>query len=190
MPGFFASLRGRRKALRALAADEVWAWVEGGLAWVPGRSGRLLRGVAYRPFVRSDGFLDVAEFTHLRSPRGLACGRGVSIGRGSQLTCGGGLSIGRDVMIAQHVIIVTNGHVFDDRGAPMRAQGLFEKPVVIEDDVWIGAGARVMPGVRIGRGAIVAAGAVVTADVEPYAIVGGIPARRISERPAGAPEHA
>ncbi|WP_309025292.1 DapH/DapD/GlmU-related protein [Pelagicoccus sp. SDUM812002] len=49
-------------------------------------------------------------------------------------------------------------------------------PIVVEDDVWIGAGAILLPGVRIGRGAIVAAGAVVTKDVPAFARVGGVPA--------------
>ncbi|WP_262230549.1 DapH/DapD/GlmU-related protein [Stenotrophomonas maltophilia] len=63
--------------------------------------------------------------------------------------------------------------------------------LVIEDDVWVGFGAIVLSGVRIGRGSIIAAGAVVTKDVEPYSIVGGNPARKISQRlpDASIPEH-
>ena len=65
----------------------------------------------------------------------------------------------------------------------MVRQGLLTKgPVVIGDDVWIGAGVRVLDGVRIGSGAIVGAGAVVTSDVAPNTIVAGVPARQISER--------
>ncbi|HYC21794.1 MAG TPA: acyltransferase [Candidatus Bathyarchaeia archaeon] len=52
-----------------------------------------------------------------------------------------------------------------------------DAPVVIEDDVWVGARAIVLKGVKVGRGAIVAAGAIVTRDVAPYAIVAGAPAR-------------
>lgn len=55
-------------------------------------------------------------------------------------------------------------------------------PVIIEDDVWIGRNAIVLPGVTIKKGAVVAAGAVVTKDVEPYVIVGGIPAKEIKKR--------
>ena len=54
--------------------------------------------------------------------------------------------------------------------------------VVIGHDVWIGHGAIILPGVKIGHGAVVAAGAVVAKDVEPYAIVAGVPARRIKWR--------
>jgi acetyltransferase-like isoleucine patch superfamily enzyme len=56
------------------------------------------------------------------------------------------------------------------------------KPVVVEDDVWLGADAVVLPGVRVGRGAVVAAGAVVTHDVPAYAIVAGVPARLVRRR--------
>ena len=58
-----------------------------------------------------------------------------------------------------------------------------DAPVVIEDDVWIGAGAIVLPGVTVGRGSIVAAGAVVTRSIEPHTIVAGVPARQIGQIP-------
>jgi maltose O-acetyltransferase len=59
---------------------------------------------------------------------------------------------------------------------------LLMREVVIEEDVWIGAHAIIMPGVTIGRGAVVGAGAVVTTDVEPRAIVVGVPAKVLKFR--------
>jgi maltose O-acetyltransferase len=71
---------------------------------------------------------------------------------------------------------------------PMVLQGRVRRPpTVIEDDEWIGTRALIMPGVRVGRGAIVGAGAVVTRDVDPFTVVGGVPARLIRRRD-GAPE--
>lgn len=55
------------------------------------------------------------------------------------------------------------------------------RPVIIEDDVWIGAKASVLPGVTIGRGSIVGVGSVVNADVPPFTVVGGVPARPIKK---------
>lgn len=92
------------------------------------------------------------------------------------------IEIGEKVMIADQVSIRDTGHVFSDTGTAMKDQGITTSPVCIEDDVWIGHGAIVLKGVRIGRGSIVAAGAVVARDVEPYTIVGGVPAKPIGVR--------
>ncbi|HEV7265850.1 MAG TPA: acyltransferase [Falsiroseomonas sp.] len=94
----------------------------------------------------------------------------------------GGLRIGNYVRIATHTVMIPANHVFDDPGAPITRQGLRMQGITIEDDVWIGAGVRVLDGVTIGRGAVIAAGAVVNRDVPPLAIFGGVPARRIGWR--------
>lgn len=94
-----------------------------------------------------------------------------------------GASIGDFVMLAPGVAIHSRSHRHDRKDVPMVLQGEEEpRPPVIEDDVWIGRNAVILPGVRIGRGALVGAGAVVTKDVEPGAIVGGVPARLIRYR--------
>jgi acetyltransferase-like isoleucine patch superfamily enzyme len=103
----------------------------------------------------------------------------------------GGLTIGNFVRIATHCVVVPANHVFDDPGAPITKQGLIKKGVTIDDDVWIGAGARILDGIKIGKGSVIAAGAVVNTDVRPYTIVGGVPAREIGLRGGGPPpEHA
>lgn len=93
----------------------------------------------------------------------------------------GGIDIGADVSISPNVMILTAQHDLNDP----RFRYVSAK-VVIEDHVWIGARATIMPGVTLGRGAVVAAGAVVTRDVEPLTVVGGVPARPIAVRNAGA----
>lgn len=87
------------------------------------------------------------------------------------------ITIGDRVLIAPHVTITTTGHpVHPDA----RADGSqFSAPVHIGDDVWIGSGAQIMPGLTIGRGSVVAAGAVVTRHVPEMVVVGGTPARII-----------
>ena len=91
--------------------------------------------------------------------------------------------IGSDVLMGPEVIILHRQHGSRRTDVPMREQSVEEfEPVVIEDDVWIGTRAIIMPGIRIGKGAIVAAGAVVTKDVKPYDIVAGVPARYIKSR--------
>jgi maltose O-acetyltransferase len=90
-----------------------------------------------------------------------------------------GVHIGARTMIASHVAITTATH---DQTAPHMNRTLIEEPVVIENDVWIGAHAIILSGVTVGEHAIVAAGAVVREDVKPYSIVAGIPAREIRLR--------
>jgi len=94
----------------------------------------------------------------------------------------GGLKIGNGVRVATGVVIIPANHNFQDRELPIWKQGLSMKGIVIEDDIWIGAGAIILDGVRIGKGSVVAAGAVVTHEVPPYQVVAGVPARKIKER--------
>ncbi len=93
-----------------------------------------------------------------------------------------GMKLGNFVMVGPHVLFATVHHGLDDWKSPMIFQEASEKEIVIEDDVWIGAKATILGGVTIGRGAVIAAGSVVTKDVEPYAIVGGVPAKIIRYR--------
>jgi maltose O-acetyltransferase len=87
------------------------------------------------------------------------------------------IRIGNDVMMGPDVLIFRRNHSFDDVDIPMRLQGYKDTlPVVIEDDVWLGARVIILPGIRIGKGAIIGAGAVVTKDVPPYAVCAGNPA--------------
>ena len=93
------------------------------------------------------------------------------------------LKVGKDVMMGPDVMIVGENHKFDRTDIPMRLQGYEKfKPVRIEDDVWIGTRAIILPGLTIGKGAIIAASAVITKDVPPYAICAGNPARIIKFR--------
>ncbi len=90
--------------------------------------------------------------------------------------------IGKKCLISYDVIIRTDMHNFDLKDVPIIEQGNNYKDIVIGDNVWIGYGAYIMPGINIGEGAIIGARAVVTHDVEPFTIVAGVPARAISKR--------
>jgi acetyltransferase-like isoleucine patch superfamily enzyme len=108
-------------------------------------------------------------------------GARTSIGFHTFLYASSGITVGADCMIAPFVYLVDSDHGVR-RDVLMNRQSNIARPIVIGDDVWIGAKAVVLAGVTIGQGAIVAAGAVVNQDVEPYAIVGGVPARKLGER--------
>lgn len=179
-PQVFRRSGGRRGS--EVVREEVWFWIEGLLGWLPGRVGRLVRSVCYRPFVASAGALDVESHTHIRMPWRLTCGRQVSIGRGCQLTCTETITLGDDVLLGPGVLLVSNNHEWADPDRHIRDQGLRGAPITVGDDVWIAANVVVLPGVTIGHGAVVAAGAVVREDVPANAVVAGVPARVVSWR--------
>lgn len=110
-------------------------------------------------------------------PPGVSIGEDTIIGDHAFLDGRAPLTIGNHVDIASQVLIYNSQHdVHDPNFSPV------SKPVVIEDYVFIGPRAIILPGVKIGKGAVVAAGAVVTKDVPEFAIVGGVPATIIGER--------
>ena len=90
--------------------------------------------------------------------------------------------IGENCLLSYNIHIRTDMHGYKSKNMLINQQGYTEKDVVIEDDVWIGFGAQIMPGVTIRRGSVIGAGAIVTHSTEPYCVYGGVPAKKISER--------
>lgn len=111
------------------------------------------------------------------------CARGISIGDNSvinsrcRLDTRGNITIGKNVSISQEVIILTADHDINSPDFSGR-----NKAVVINDYVWIGTRAMILPGINIGKGAVVAAGAIVTKNVEPFTLVAGVPAKFVKRR--------
>lgn len=91
----------------------------------------------------------------------------------------GPVRIGHHVNLAQGVVVTALNHTFEDGKKRIDEQGIATLPIVIKDDVWIGANATILPGVTIGTHSIIAAGAVVTKDVPPHVLVAGVPAKVI-----------
>ena len=132
-----------------------------------------------------------AELTGRPTPEGFAlfppfnsdCGKNIHLGENVFINSGckfqdqGGIYIGDRSLIGHNVVLATLNHSLD----PAKRSSLEPAPIHIEEDVWIGSNATVLPGVRIGRGAVVAAGAVVTKDVPAMTIVGGVPAKPIKK---------
>ena len=110
---------------------------------------------------------------------GIKIGKDCLVGEYSVIRGQGGVTIGDRVYTSPFTQIIAVNHVFDDPKRPFIHQGITAEGIVIEDDVWLGAGAVITDGVRVGKGAVVAAGAVVTKDVPPHTVVGGVPARII-----------
>lgn len=128
--------------------------------------------------VMHGAILHVYNFRDMKQS-GIKIGRDSLIGEYSVIRGQGGVSIGDRVYTSPFTQIIAVNHVFDDPNRPFVEQGITAEGIVIEDDVWLGAGAIITDGVRVGKGAVIAAGAVVTKDVLPNTVVGGVPAKLI-----------
>lgn len=109
--------------------------------------------------------------------RKIKIGANTPIGRRSYIDGRAQLTIGENVSISPDVQIITAQHDINDPSFK-----LIKAPVTIEDYVWIGTRALILPGIHVGKGAVIAAGAVVTRDVPPFTVVGGVPAKPIKKR--------
>jgi acetyltransferase-like isoleucine patch superfamily enzyme len=137
------------------------------------------------------------------SNRGIRIGDGVFLGRGTILSCkdgdidlgdhtnigfhsevfsGSSVTVGRHGLFAAYTYLVGGGHEFESTGAPVVEQARTSIGIVLGDDVWLGAGAKVLDGVRIGSRVAVGAGAVVTQDLPDGVVAVGVPARVLRER--------
>jgi acetyltransferase-like isoleucine patch superfamily enzyme len=111
-------------------------------------------------------------------------GEDVSFGPGCQIyEPRGGLTIGNHCMIGGGTLISGVNHGYARFDIPMRNQTASFRPVELEDDVWIGMGVKLLPGIRIGTGSIIGAGSVVTDDIPPFSIAMGIPCKVTKQRP-------
>ena len=162
-------------------------WIEevigGGLRSLPGFTPLLMRDWFYRRMFkklgRSSLFYTGVRITH---SYGIRAGESLAINSGALIDGRGGLTFGDHVMVGPYVVIVTSDHDYQQTDQPMMRVDHVMQPVIIGNDVWIGAQAVISAGVTIGDGAVVAAGAVVTEDVANWAVVGGVPAKVIRMR--------
>lgn len=127
--------------------------------------------------------VEIKEYTILQIFDGI-----IKIGKNTQVNpftviYGGDIFIGDNVLNAPHCMIAAGNHDYIQTDLPMRFAGNLTKgPIIIGDDVWIGANSTITDGVKIGKGAVIAANSCVNCDVEEYSIYGGVPARKIGSR--------
>jgi maltose O-acetyltransferase len=144
--------------------------------------------VTGRPRVKNEGRLVVGDDTHLRSivatlelyvapGAEMILGRSVHLNSGNTFAAFSRIELGDRVEVAPHVTIYdTTFHDLYERHVMPQP-----RPVIIEDDVWLGTKSTILPGVTIGRGAVVVAHALVTRDVEPFSVVSGVPAQPVAQ---------
>ncbi len=144
--------------------------------------------VTGRPRIRNEGRLVIGDNTHLRSivatlelyvapGATMILGQSVHLNSGNIFAAFSRVELGDRVEVAPHVTIYdTTFHDLYERHVMPEP-----RPVIIEDDVWLGTKCTILPGVRIGRGAVVVAHALVTRDVEPFSVVSGVPAQKVAQ---------
>lgn len=102
---------------------------------------------------------------------GLSIGENSSIGPGGFIGCAGKVQINKNVMIGPNVTIIAENHHFHSTNKSIKDQGVYQKGIVIHDDVWIGANVTILDGVTIYSGAVIGAGTIVTKDVPANTIL-------------------
>ncbi|MDF2553869.1 MAG: hexapeptide repeat-containing transferase [Chryseobacterium sp.] len=147
---------------------------------IKNRINRLYIKVYKIPFKQfgNNNYIDFPVKIH--GQENISIGNNCSINSFVHIWGSGGVNIGNDVLIASHVSITSLTHEYTEDS--IRYAPIVSKPVILEDDVWIGTGAIILPGIKIGKSAVVGAGSVVTKDVPDYAIVVGNPAKILKMR--------
>lgn len=160
-----------------------------------GRRVRIDRGLRIRPYrgdggglcIKLRGYNQIGRYTTFQGAGTIEFGPNSRSHSHCLFDATERITIGSNTLIADFVSIRDADHTFTLPGVLLRDQPIAASPVIVGADVWLGHAVTVLRGVTIGDGAIVAAGAVVTKDVPPNAVVGGIPARTIGNRPGSAP---
>ena len=149
------------------------------LRHVPTKLGIILRYILLRTLLEKAGDnIVIFDGVFLFTLEKMNIGSHVSIHELCYIDASGGLTIGNEVAIAHNVTIMTTNHDFKQPGFIKDAPNLMES-VVIGDDVWIGAGARILAGVHIGNHSVIGAGSVVNRNIPENCLAVGVPAKVI-----------
>jgi acetyltransferase-like isoleucine patch superfamily enzyme len=155
-----------------------------------------LAGNLHLEVARGQGSITFADRTYLGwgsyvntwVPGGyVRVGQGTWIGAGSQIWGHEGVEIGARCAIAPGLLVVPYQHEFGDPTRPIVEQGGASGKVVVEDDVYLGMGVRLLADLTIGRGSVVGAGSVVRRSLPPYSVAAGVPARVLRDRRVSRP---
>ena len=159
----------------------IYFTIYGIVKYIPSPIGDYLRFLFTFPFLKKAGHFRAYEGVTFWYPYRTKIGSRVTLNEWVYLSGYGGLEIGINVSIGHRTSIVTTNHGMS-KDQLIKDQKLIGHKTVIADDVWIGANVVILSGVNIGEGAVIAASSLVNKDVKPYEIVGGVPAKKISDR--------
>lgn len=165
---------------------EIYVWLEALFRGVPGVWGIWLRRANYKSRFRKCGKnFRIGIGSRIQQPKAIYIGNNVSLNDYAWIAANqknGEIFIGDNTIVGPRCILHSGNHIYSAPQIPIQKQGYKFAQIHIGKDVWLGSNVTVLQGVEIGDGAVVAAGSVVVKNVEPFTIVGGIPAKKIKER--------
>jgi maltose O-acetyltransferase len=162
---------------------EVEGWLFALFGWMPGMVGFVVRHLIVKILAKSvGGFCWIQPRVSIVHASKLSVGTFLGVNSGSYINAIGGITLGNHVLIGSNVTISSGRHPIEGQNPPIFARETIPLPITIEDDVWIAAGAVIMPGVTLRKGTVVGANAVVTKDTDEYSVVVGAPARKVKTR--------
>jgi acetyltransferase-like isoleucine patch superfamily enzyme len=177
----------REKLANADAGELIFSQVEAIAFWLvgglPGAIGFAARSLAYKLlFKHLGGMAWVQHGVTIVYANRLRVGRNFGCNSGTYINAIGGITMGDHVLLGSNVTISSGKHPIEGAEPPVFARPVEPLPIVIEDDVWIGAGAVIVPGVTLAKGTVIGANAVVTKDTEAYGVYAGAPACMLRSR--------
>lgn len=182
MPTFLRS-KFKSTSFFELLIGELEALVVGLVGGIPTVVGMLIRNVLYRMLgMKIKGFCWIQPRVTIVNLRRLRVGRHFGCNSGAYINAIGRIEMGDDVLIGSNVTISSGKHPIEGRDTSVFSRPAIPMQIKFGNDVWIGAGASVLPGVEVAEGTVVGANSVVTKDTESYSVVVGAPARVVRFR--------
>jgi len=162
---------------------EIESLVFGIFCMIPTTLGVFLRAIACKfLFKKSQGFSWIQPRVIIIHSDRIITGENLGINSGTYLNGIGGIDIGNNVLIGPNVTISSGKHTIEGKFPSIFSRASVPQKIIIKDDVWIGSGAVILPGVTIAKGSVIGANAVVISDTEEYSINVGAPSRKVRSR--------
>lgn len=151
--------------------------------WMPTLFGMAMRNAVYRILgMKIKGFCWIQPGVTIVNLSRLRVGKNFGCNSGTYINAIGGIRMGNDVLIGSNVTISSGKHEIEGRETSVFSRPALPMPIIFGNDIWLGAGVSVLPGIQIADGTVVGANAVITKNTERYSVMVGIPARIIRYR--------
>jgi len=181
----FSFLRKKTRAISpaTIIRGEIDALIIALIGWIPTVLGMAIRNCVYRLLgMKIKGFCWIQPGVTIVNLSRLSVGKNFGCNSGTYINAVGGIRMGNDVLIGSNVTISSGKHEIEGRQTSVFSRPTIPMTIVFGDDVWLGAGVSVLPGIQIADGTVVGANSVVTKNTQPFSVMVGIPAKVIRFR--------